>query len=112
MVCVNAGIFITENGISRVDLALLTGDQILETKRQDAVMDKKTYEEKIVGGSIENLNCIHKHMKLNYHKASEIEHKLDNTHGESVDPLGSGMDAAGMHHTGLPKRRIHKYTTK
>ena len=108
---VNSGIFVTENGISTASLALLTCDQVLDTKEQDAVMDKKTYEEQIVGGSIENLNCVHKHMKLNYHKASEIEHRLDHTPGESIlqthHNSGSGMDAAGM-----GKRRLHKYTKK
>ena len=108
LICVNTGIFITENGASSFNTGLLTQEQVLETKMKTAVMDKKTYEDKVVGGSIENLACIHKHMKLNFHKASEKEHHLDHESGEMA-PRAGGMDAAGM-----PRHRKHilKYQSK
>jgi hypothetical protein len=90
-----------------MNTGLLSQEMVLDTKSKDAVMDKHTYENKVVGGSIENINSIHKHMKLNFHKASEKEHMLDHEAGEyapSIQTSGSGMSAAGM-----PKRRIHKY---
>jgi hypothetical protein len=104
----NSGIFITDNGTSSANLALLTQEQVLKTKAQEAVLDKKTYENKIIGGSIENLGAIHKHLKQCFHKASEKEHMLDNGPGESLPPTSAGgMDAAGMGKMG--KRRIHKF---
>jgi hypothetical protein len=114
VVVVNSGLFITENGTSSFMTGLLTQDMVLETKVKDAVMDKKTYEDKIVGGSIENLGSIHKHMKLNFHKATEKENHLDNEVGETAPRIGSGMDAAGIPFNNdvmkrLPKRRIHKF---
>lgn len=86
---------------------LLSQEMVLETKAKDAVMDKHTYEDNIVGGSIENLGCIHKHMKLNFHKASEKEHHLDHEDGEMAPKIGSGMAAAGI--PSMAKRRIHKF---
>ncbi len=104
MICVNSGTFITERGTSRFDIGLLTKEKVLEAKGQVAVMDKHTYEEGIVGGSIENLGFIHKHMKLNFHRAAEKEDNLDNKEGEYV-PDHAGAMSAGS----LPKRRIHKH---
>ena len=112
LVVVDTGIFITENGTSSQSTGMLTQEMVLDTKTKEAVMDKQTYEDKIVGGSIENLGAIHKHMKLNFHKAAEKEHQLDSEVGETAPRIGSGMDAAGMPYGGPPamaKRRIHKY---
>ena len=106
MICVNSGVFITERGTSRFDVGLLDKEQVLETKGQVAVMDKNTYEDSIVGGSIENLGSIHKHMKLNFHKASEKEDNFDNAPGEFVHGHEAGAMSAGA----MPKRRtIHKF---
>jgi hypothetical protein len=105
MVCVNAGVFITERGSSHFNTGILDQEQVLATKTQVAVMDKSTYENEIVGGSIENLGHIHKHMKLNFHKATEKEKAMDDAPGESLPtPPGGAMSAGG-----LPKRRLHKY---
>jgi hypothetical protein len=110
MICVNSGVFITERGTSRFDIGLLDKEAVLEAKTQVAVMDKDTYEDSVVGGSIENLGCIHKHMKLNFHKASEKEDHLDNAPGEFV-PNHAGAMSAGSASSSevMPKRRIHKY---
>lgn len=112
MICVNSGTFITERGTSRFDIGLLDKEQVLKTKQQVAVMDKKTYEDDIVGGSIENLGCIHKHMKLNFSKASEKEHHMDSEPGEFVQGNEGGAMSAGIipsQSGSLPKRRVHKY---
>lgn len=106
LVCVNSSIFITEDGTCNISTGMLTKEMTLETKVKDAVMDKSTYEQQIVGGSIENLSSVHKHMKLNFHKASEKEHQLDKEVGETAPRIGSGMSASGV----MPKRRIHKFT--
>jgi hypothetical protein len=104
MICVNSGVFITERGTSRFDIGLLDKEAVLQAKNQVAVMDKDSYEDSVVGGSIENLGCIHKHMKLNFHRASEKEDHLDNAPGEYVPDNAGAMSAGSM-----PKRRIHKY---
>ena len=104
-VCINSGLFITENGTSQISTGLLTQEAVLETKVKESVMDKHTYENTIVGGSIENINSIHKHLKLNFSRASEKEDHLDNGVGE----VAAGMSAAGMSGSAMPKRKIHKY---
>lgn len=110
MICVNSGVFITERGTSRYDVGLLDKEQVLDTKKQVAVMDKNTYEDTVVGGSIENLGFIHKHMKLNFHKASAKENHFDNAPGEYVHGHDAGaMSAGAMPMKSMPKRRIHKY---
>jgi len=110
MICVNSGVFMTERGTSRFDIGLLDKKQVLETKGQVAVLDKDTYEDTVVGGSIENLGCIHKHMKLNFHKAREKEDHLDNAPGEYVPGHEAGAMSAGAMSSGsMPKRRIHKF---
>ena len=109
MICVNFGVFITERGTSRIYVGLLDKEAVLEAKTQVAVMDKDTYEDSVVGGSIENLGCIHKHMKLNFHKASEKKDHLDNAPGEFVPNHAGAMSAGAMSSGSMPKRRIHKY---
>jgi len=110
MICVNSGVFITERGTSRFDVGLLDKEQVLETKGQVAVMDKHSYENEVVGGSIENLGSIHKHMKLNFHKASAKEDHLDHAPGEYVPGHEAGAMSAGAMSSGsMPKRRIHKF---
>ena len=110
MICVNSGIFITDDGTSRFDIGLLSMDQVLETKNQVAVLDKHSYENDVVGGSIENLGSIHKHMKLNFHKASVKEAHLDHGPGEFVPGHeAGGMSAGAMSSGSMPRRRIHKF---
>jgi hypothetical protein len=110
MICVNSGVFITERGTSRFDVGLLDKEQVLDAKSQVAVMDKNTYESNVVGGSIENLGSIHKHMKLSFHKASEKENNFDNAPGEFVHGHEAGAMSAGAMSSGsMPKRRIHKF---
>jgi hypothetical protein len=107
MIAVNSGIFETQLGKSQIQTALLTQEMVLETKMKDAITDKHTYEASITGGSIENIGSIHKHMKMNYSRASEKEKEIDND--------GSGMSAGGMAgggemHKKQTGRRIHRYT--
>jgi hypothetical protein len=106
LVVVNSGLFITENGTSSFNTGLLTQEMVLETKSEEAVLDKKTYEDDVVGGSIENLGSIHKHMKLRFHKASEKEKHMDDDEGiEAPKFIASGMSASGMR----PRRKLHKH---
>eukprot|EP00981_Chlorochromonas_danica_P005851 scaffold1201_cov144-Ochromonas_danica.AAC.2 len=110
MAYVNSGLFITDSGVSTCTTGMLTQSQVLETKAKEAVMDKDTYEDDIVGGSIENINGIHKHMKLNFHKASEREKHLDKDPGESVSKIGFSSDGSGMAAAGMRSRKkIHKF---
>jgi hypothetical protein len=83
-------------------------EMVLDTKDKPAVMDKKTYEDDIVGGSMDNLNSLHKHMKMNFHKHEEKEKDMDSNDGVVAPKLGSGMAGASMM-VGRPARRIHKY---
>ncbi len=118
MVAVNAGLFKTEQGLSSTFLGLLKKTQVLETRAEPAVMDKMTYESDIVGGSIENINCLHKHMKMNFHKATEKEHNFDHAPGETVmghdaHAMSAGVMAAGVMCAGGKmkprKKNIHKF---
>ncbi|RZL13363.1 MAG: hypothetical protein EOO89_17705 [Pedobacter sp.] len=117
LVVVNSGVFITENGTSSFNTGLLTQEMVLDTKAKEAVMDKQTYEEDVVGGSIENIGSIHKHMKLNFHKATAKEHDMDQGPGAMAPRIGSGMSGSGMSASGMsgssmpaPRgRRIHKH---
>jgi len=110
LICVEAGIFRTENGTCNTFTGLLDIATVMKTKTEDPVMDKQTYETEVVGGAIENINALSKHMRLNFHKASQIEHKLDNEVGEQAS---RGLDmASGMSASGMPPRRskkIHGY---
>ena len=104
LVVVNSGIFVTENGASSYTTGLINKEMVLETKVEDSVIDTDSYHKKVVGGSIENLTSIHKHLKGAFSKASEIQKKIDN--------VGSGMSAGSMSAgdvQGGIKRRIHKY---
>jgi hypothetical protein len=109
LVVCNGGLFTTETGTSSVYTSLITQEMCLDTKDKTPVMDSHTYHEEVVGGNIENLGSIHKHMKLNYHKASEKEKDMDSNEGNIAPKLGSGMAGSSMVHTNRPQRRIHKY---
>jgi hypothetical protein len=106
LVAVNSGLFITENGTSSFMTGLLSQEMVLETKGKDAITDSQSYETEIVGGSIENINSIHKHLKKNYSKATAKEHQLDKEQGESV----GGAMSAGV--VDMPKRRIHRHMSQ
>ncbi len=104
MLCANSGIFMTENGSSSFVTGPLNQEMVLETKSQPAIVDKQTYENEIVGGSIENTNSIHKFMKQRFINHNQHEQKLENpSEGESI-PTGSGMAGGGMH-----RRRLHRH---
>ena len=111
MVTCNGGIFTTENGASSFTTGLLNQEMVLETKSKDAVMDSHSYNQKVVGGSIENLGSIHKHLKSAFSKVEEKAHEIDDGKGHSIkDPVtGSGMSAGGMSAGAMKKRTVHKY---
>lgn len=107
LICVESGIFRTEGGQCDTFTGLLDIASVQKVKLQDPVMDKQTYEEDIVGGAIENINALNKHMRLNYHKASQIEHQIDKGVGEVAS---QGMDmASGMAAAGMPPRKGKKF---
>lgn len=109
LVVANSGMFVTKDNICETRTGFITQGMVLKTKMQETIMDKQTYEQDIVGGSIENLNGLHKHLKMNFHKATEKEHMLDQVLGEVVQRTeAAGMSAAGMNLPG--QRRIRKYT--
>lgn len=101
LLVVNSGLFITENGTSSFITGLLNQEQVLDTKQKTAILDKSSYENEIVGGSIENINSIHKHLKQKYSHNSE--------HEKNIDSNAGNMSAGSMSAGGLPKRRVHKY---
>lgn len=116
LVVVNSGLFMTENGTSSFMTGLLNQEMVLDTKSENAITDKRTYEKDIVGGSIENINSIHKHLKGQYSNITQHEKKLDEEPGMDA---GSGMSAGsiissgrmqhGMKGDAKTKRRLHKY---
>jgi hypothetical protein len=110
MIAVNSGIFETQLGKSQIQTALLTQEMVLlEIKMKDAITDKHAYEQSITGGPIENIGSIHKHMKMNYSRASEKEKEIDNDNGSGMS--ASGMAGAGeMNQKMKTGRRIHRYT--
>ena len=113
LVVVNSGIFVTENGASSFTTGLLNQEMVLETKTHDAITDTHSYDKKMVGGSIENIGSIHKHLKQAFSKASEKEKLIDKEGGSGMSAggmSGGGMSAGDV--TSNVKRRIHKYICK
>ena len=104
LICVEAGIFCTENGTCTTSTGLLDIARVMETKQQPPVMDKQTYESEVVGGAIENINAMSKHMRLKFHRANQIQDKVDN----SIEKVASGMAAAGMP-SRKGKKQLHSY---
>jgi hypothetical protein len=88
---------------------------VLETKTKTSIMDKHTYEKQIVGGSIENINSIHKHLKHQFSHATEHENHIDHDIGKDANEInGSSMSAGSISAGGLSnhtdyKRRIHRF---
>jgi len=107
MVVVNSGIFVTESGSSAPQTGLLNQEMVLKTKSEKAVVDSHTYDKSIVGGSIENIGAVHKHLKKALaHATSEKQTVID----EDGAGMSAGAMSAGTVLTGA-KRRIHKYAT-
>ena len=114
LVTVNSGIFITENGSSSFVTGMLNQEMVLDTKSKTPITDKETYEKRIVGGSVENLGAIHKHVKQQYSHATEHENNVDmQGSGENAGVMSGGfMNAGAMSggKTGKPMhRRVHKF---
>jgi len=113
LVTVNSGIFITENGSSSFVTGMLNQEMVLDTKSKTPITDKGTYEKKIVGGSVENLGAIHKHVKQQYSHATEHEKHVDGQgSGENAGVMSAGIMSAGAMSGGKGKpmqRRVHKF---
>ena len=108
VVVVNSGLFITEDGKSLFNTGMLSQEQVLETKSKNAITDTHTYEQEIVGGSIENIGGIHKYVKKLFSKNGEKKRELDHDVGEKA-VNASGMSAGSMS-SGSMRKKIHKYT--
>jgi hypothetical protein len=111
-------VFSTENGNSSINTQLLTKEAVVETKIQPAVLDSTTMQDEIVGGSIENVASIHKHLKQRFHRVLQNQHAMDNEMGRPLDRvsvsadegMASGMSASGMSASGMKqRRRLHKH---
>jgi len=108
LVCMNGGIFSTENGQSFVSTGMLTKQQVLETKAKNEIVDTHTYKNEIVGGSITNLNSVHKHLKMLHQDGSEKEQQMSDSNVEQGSALSAGAvsaDSVSKSH----KRSIHKF---
>jgi len=113
LVCINGGIFSTENGQSFVQTGVLTKQQVLETKAKSAITDSHSYKTEIVGGSISNLNSVHKHLKRFHQDASEKEAQMSDSNVEQGSAMSGGaMSAGSVIGAGASrahKRSIHKF---
>jgi hypothetical protein len=112
LICVNSGIFTTENGMSSFTTGLLTQEQVLNTKTKSSIIDKNTYEKEIIGGSLENVNSISKYMK---HRYANIPQHIQDTEQDDAQSnpndsnlSGSAISAGGMNQNQNVKK-IHKY---
>jgi len=110
-VCVNNGIFVTKGGNSLAVTGMLSQEQVLDTKGKEAIMDTHSYNEEVVGGSLENIHgAMHKHIKKLFSRNSEKEKELDHEAGEqsgatqAISDMNAGAMSAGSN------KRIHKYT--
>lgn len=111
LICVNSGIFTTLNGTSTIQTGLYTQEMVLDTKSKTSIMDSLTYD-KIVGGALENVNSISKHIKHMFHNHSKHEDDIDNGRGHKVEEGGSesgGVMSAGSVSAGGLKKRFHRY---
>ena len=106
MTVVDSGVFMTENGTSIYNVGLLNQEQVLDTKAQEAITDTHSYSQEITGGSIENVNSIHKHLKKLFSRNSQKEAQVDTDRGESAGVMSAGAMSAGEMKKG---RRLHNY---
>jgi hypothetical protein len=93
VVTVNNGIFITENGSCQTQVNILKKDEVLACKSEPALMDSQSYVKEVVGGSIENLGGIHKHLKKMFSSARFHEKKIDE---DPAKENAAGMSAGAM----------------
>jgi hypothetical protein len=91
----------------------LTQEQVLNTKTKSSIIDKNTYENEIIGGSLENINSISKYMKHRY--ANIPQHIQDTEQDDTPQNIndnsnlnGSALSAGGMNQNQNVKK-IHKY---
>lgn len=106
---VDNGLFITENGKSEYNTGFLSQEQVLETKAGEAIIDTHTYNNEVVGGSIENIGSIHKYVKRLFSRNSEKERKLDHEAGETVNPAGSAMSGGAISAGNGARKKLHSY---
>jgi hypothetical protein len=102
LMCVNSGLFITENGTSSTQTGILTKQLVLDTKSRSSNVDTNMYQ-RIIGGSLHNLRKLGgfmKHDKLDYGSAMCGA-------GEDASGLAGSSSGGAVHHH--LKKKIHKF---
>ena len=106
LICVNSGIFTTENGSSSIETGLFNREMVLETKSKPGILDSMSFKT-ITGGALENVNSIHKHLKCMFSRNGDHEKEVDNgQHYENGNGMSAGSFSAGS------VKRIHRYSQK
>ena len=105
MICVNSGVFITHNGQSEFKTGLFTQEMVLETRAKKSILDSMTYTN-LVGGALENIQSVHKHLKHIFKGHKEHEDDLDNGQSETA---GAAMSAGVMSGGAKRGKRIHNF---
>ena len=101
LICVNSGIFITKNGSSETQSGLYTQEMVLETKSKPSVMDSLSYN-KLLGGAIENINSIGKHVK---HLVSGSKNVIEDKIEDKIDDVDGGAFSGGS----AKKGKLHRF---
>jgi hypothetical protein len=77
MIAIYSGLFTTDNGTSSYQTGFITQEAVLNTRsKKSLLLDTETYQ-KIVGGAIENINSIHKHINRYFKNHSSHEKDLE-----------------------------------
>jgi hypothetical protein len=97
LICVNSGMFITENGTSSTQTGILTKELVLNTKSQSGNMDSNMYQ-RIIGGSLKKLR------QLPFFGKSS-----DSTTGSA---MCAGEESAGDMSAGKMKHKLHRFVKK
>ena len=103
LICVNSGMFITENGTSQTQLGLLTREVVLKTKNERSVDMDSSYYKRLIGGNLSNLKALC-HV---FRKPDNNEYASNN----NKEAEASGMCASGMDAGHMP-RRLHRFVKK
>lgn len=100
LICVNSGLFITENGTSQTQTGILTRELVLKTKNEKSVDMDTSFYKRLVGGNMFNLKSL-PHL---FHRKPMMG---NNAPQEQPQDEASGMCASGM-----PRQRLHRFTKK
>ena len=107
MIAIYSGLFSTDNGTSSYQTGFITQEAVLNTRAKKSILDSESYQ-KIVGGAIENINSIHKHISRYFKNHSDHERDLEKPEEEN----GSAMSGSSMSGGKIVKlrKRIHQFT--